>query len=236
MNREEAIYEYEQMLIGKKGSIDSDIFRYSALGNEALAIYMFKYAFENIMHWTPKEAYYGFNANVAELLKLKHLIKYIIFPPEFDPETDYYFVVAKVYPGIIKVDVRERTLQLYQQLLDGKIKKFPKRFLEGRDGEMRALFCLKYAIQTYGTFKNVKDMYRAFSENDGIDFLKKVKLHQPCTVLFDTPVDFLHSSFSANDQKYNEFLYAMYKFRLYEKDLVKLKPKKVKIPKDEYDY
>jgi hypothetical protein len=173
------------------------------------------------MHWSPKEAYYGFNENVAELLRLKHLVKYINFPPEFDPETDYYFVVARVYPEIVKIDVKERTLQMYQQLLDGKIKKFPKKFLEGRDGEMRALFCLKYAIQNYGTFRNIEHLYEAFSGSEGVEFLKKVKLYQPCLVLYNFPIDYLHDIFSKTEQKYNEFIYAKYRFRTYEKNFIK---------------
>ncbi len=223
MNREEAIYEYEQMLLGKKSSIDSDIFCYNDLGNEKIAIEMFKYAFEKIMHWSPYDAYHNFNEKFAEILKLRHLVKYINFPPEFDPNTDFYYVAVRVYPDKIKVNLKERTLSMYEQLLSGEMKKFPKRFLEGRDGEMRAVFCLKYAIQNYGTFTSIEDLYRAFSEQEGIDFLKKMKLYQPCTILFDSPIEFLHSTFTSDDKLNNEFIYTIYKFRVYEKNLKKAK-------------
>lgn len=221
MTKQEVIYEYEQTLLEKKKNIDSEIFCYNDYGNEKLVIQIFKYAIENIMHWTPKEAYYGLNDKIVSLLKLKHLAKYIQFPPEFDSDKDYFFIVSKIYPNSIKVNIKERTLIMYQQLLSEELKKFPKRFLEGRDGEMRAAFCLKYAIQNYGTFESVKDLYRAFSGPEGVEFLKKVKLYLPCTTLFDFPIDFLHASFPESERINNEFIYEMYRFRAYERDQIR---------------
>ena len=216
MNAQEVIYEYEQSLIGKKKSIDSEIFCFNEYGNEKLVLEIFRYAFEKIMHWSPAEAYHRVDRKTMDLLKLRHLVKYIRFPGEFDPATDYFFIISKLYPDKIKIDSKERTLILYQQLLSGKMKKFPKRFLEGREGEMRALFCLKYAIQNFGTFESIEDLYRAFSTSEGSAFLKKVKLYQACTTLFDFPIDFLHNSFPISERLGNEFIYSMYKFRVYE--------------------
>lgn len=217
MNTQEVIYEYEQALLGKKKNIDGDVFRYSSYGNELLALDVFKYAIENIMHWTPDEAYNGLNGKVIDLLRLRHLVKFVSFPPEFDPDKDFYYIVSKIYPDKIKINIKKRTLIMYQQILSGKIKKFPKRFVEGRDGEMRAIFCLKYAIRNYGTFESTEDLYRAFSDSAGIEFLKKVKLYLPCTTLFDYPIDFLHATFSKDEQAYNQFIYSMYKFRAYDR-------------------
>lgn len=232
MTNREIIYEYEQTLIDKKKNIDSEIFCYNDYGNEKLVIQIFKYAIENIMHWTPKEAYYGLNDKIINLLKLKYLVRYIQFPPEFDPNEDYFFIVSRIYPDRIKVNIKEKTLIMYQRLLSDKLKKFPKRFLEGRDGEMRAVFCLKYAIQNYGTFGSIEDLYRAFSSSEGSDFLKRVKLYLPCTTLFDCPIDFLHASFSKSEQMNNEFIYTLYKFKVYEREQIrknKLKGKQSKV-------
>lgn len=223
MDSKEIIYEYERVLLGKKKCIDSDTFCYDECGNEKLALAVFKYAIEEIMHWTPREAYQGLNRRIIDLLKLRQLIKFVRFPPEFDYRRDYYYIVSKVYPDTIKISVKQRTLIMYQQLLTGEIKKFPKRFLEGRDGEMRAIFCLKYAIRNCGTFESVEDLYKAFSDNDGVRFLKNVKLYLPCTSLFDYPIDFLHATFSEEEQAYNQFIYSMYRFRAYDRQKVKEK-------------
>lgn len=223
MTKKEIIYEYEQMLLGKKKNIDSEIFCFNEYGNEKLALEIFRYAIEDIMHWSPIDAYHGLNEKYINLLKLKHIVRYIRFPAEFDSDKDFYFIVSRLYPDKIKINVKERTLIMYQQLLSGEIKKFPKRFLEGRDGEMRAAFCLKYAIQNYGLFENIEDLYRAFSCSEGNEFLRKVKLYLPCTTLYELPIDFLHASFPQKEQEKNEFIYTMYRFRAYEKMLIKKK-------------
>lgn len=226
MKREEIIYEYEQMLLGKKNMIDSEIFNRSAYGNEKLALEIFRYAIEEILKWTPKEAFNCLNAEIVTILKLKNIAKYIEFPPEFNPSKDYGYIAAIIYPDVIKISNKERVLMLYESILNGKTQRFPKRFLEGRDGDMRVAYCLKYAIQNYGTFTGVEDLYKTFSGDEGLRFLKKVKLHQCSSILFDYPIDHLHSCFSAEDQKNNEFLYAMYRFKAYDTDMIRKEAKR----------
>lgn len=223
MNKQEILYEYETILLGKKGSVDSDLLSYSPVQNEALALEVFRYAIEKIMHWSPMDAYYHLNNETIKLLKLASFAKQINFPPEFNPKTDYFYIVSRLYPDKIKINIKERALIMYQNLLEGKIKKFPKRFTEGRDGEMRSLFCLKYAIKNYGTFTDIEDLYRAFSEQDGVNFLKQVKLFQACSTIFEFPIDFLHAAFSEEEQVENEFIYTMYRFRAYENELRRLR-------------
>lgn len=234
MNRDEILYEYEQLLLDKKNSIDSEMFCYNAKGNELVATEIFKYAIEKILHWTPQEAYKLLDANIIEILKLRQFVKYISFPPEFDPKFDFYYIVARIYPKTIKVNIKERTLIIYERILSGDIgpggrvaTRFPQHFFDGRDGEMRAIFCLKYAIQNYGSFKNINDMYRIFAGPEGREFLRKVKLNQACEVLFDFPIDYFHSVFSESQQKANEFIYTMYRFKAYEDNIEREKQRAI---------
>lgn len=219
MQTEEIIYEYEQLLMGKKKSIDSDVFCYQGYGNEVLALSVFRYAIEKVLGWSPNDAYHYLNAEVIQLLKLKMFIRYIEYPPEFDPQKDFFYIVVKLYPTVFKISAKERTLSVYQRLLNKEISKLPKRFIEGRDGEMRALFCLRYAINNYGHFKNIEDLYRAFAGSEGRAFLREVRLTQVCNTLFELPIDYLHESFAPEDQDANSFLYSYWRFRAYVQKL-----------------
>ena len=69
----------------------------------------------------------------------------------------------------------------------------------------------------------------AAGENSSVIYIKTAKnlieLSEKCTldtwsqsktVLLD-PIDFLHATFSKDEQAYNQFIYSMYKFRAYDR-------------------
>ena len=94
--------------------------------------------------------------------------------------------------------------------------KFPKEYMTGINGLVRAGLCLQYMIMTFFAFHSIEEMYDFFADTQkAISALKKYRLYAVYSELFDSPLDFLHCSLP-EDQR-NDTLYNYYKFVNYYK-------------------
>ena len=71
-------------------------------------------------------------------MKLDGLLRYIEFPAELDKHVDLFYIAHLLYPGRIKFDKKELILRTYKEVLDQKLYKFPKEYLSGSMGVIRA--------------------------------------------------------------------------------------------------
>ena len=101
-------------------------------------------------------------------------------------------------------------MRTYKEVLDGKLYKFPKEYLSGSMGVLRACVCFQYMVSQYLPFNNIEEMYNFFSTTNGIKALKRYRLYAICTEIFDYPIDYLHEALS--ERQKNEFFYHYYKF------------------------
>lgn len=211
MTDQDIFYEYERVLLGKRKNYASEIFAgNSVAGKEEIALHFFRCVIEKYFGWTPEEAYHNLNKEILEKMKLIPLVRFIRFPPEFSPTIDCFYIVAKAYPEKFKVDEAKQTKIVYNRVLNGDFSRFPKGFFEGRDGYLRALFCLQYAIKEFGTFKTADEMYRHFAFH-GMDFLRKYRLVEAYKINFNThPVHFLNDCMNKYSKYEYSFLYAKY--------------------------
>ena len=154
------------------------------------------------------------------------LMKYINFPPELNKESDYYYLSTLLYPNVIKIDIKQLVLRTYKDVLSGRLCKFPKEYLSGTEGMMRAGICLQYMLNQHYTFPTIKDMYKFFSEPAGSRALKEYRLNNICNEIYECPIDYLHEALP-NVQK-NEYWYHYYRFRVFNSQQIKKLKKKEK--------
>jgi hypothetical protein len=234
MTDQDVFYEYERVLLGKRKNYASEIFSgSSAAGKEEIALHFFRCVMEKYFGWTPEEAYHRLNKEIMEKMKLMPLVRFIRFPPEFDPMNDCFYIVAKAYPNKFTVDEIKQTRIVYDRILNGKISRFPKGFFEGRGGYMRALFCLQYAIKEFTAFKTPEEMYKYFAIH-GVEFLRTYKLWEAYKMNFgmDYPVTYLNECMNTYSKYDYSFLYAKYRVLAAYNEMCKKKYREMRAAKE----
>ena len=205
-----AIAEYEDLLVGKRKTFSHYYFNYNSTGNMKLALQVIEYAFDTYLKWSPGQLRDCLTIDVMEQLKLNGFIRYIAFPPELDSTKDLFYIAWLLYPTTVHFSEKDLVLRVYKNLLDEKIKKYPKEFFSGMDGLTRAHVCLRYMIEHYLPAKSIDELYEYFGTLKSVRGLRQHKLLVVCNDLFDTPVEFLHKSLHKDQQ--NTFWYRYYDF------------------------
>ena len=217
----DVINEYEQVLIGNLPKIPQRLFQNEPSANEHLALSVFRYAIEKLLRWTPMEAYRLFSPAVIETMKLTQLLNYINFPTELTKDNTEY-IVYLIYPKEVPYDFAKYVIKVYRQVLNGDIR-YPREYMYGNKGLVRAGICLQYAIKNNMVFHSVEEMYRFFCSPEGLTFLREKKLYQLYKSFYKTPVQFLH--FSLPDSLKSELYYNYYTFLInYKKKYGELPP------------
>ena len=227
MMQNDILYEYETVLIGKKNAMSNYFFTGNEERNEKRALYVFKYAIEFYLGWSPKQAISHLDWKIIRLMKLDQLLKYIIFPPEMNEKDDIYIILGKLYPNLVKLDEKEITLKVYKRVLEKDLYKFPKEYLSGDEqGRYRAIICFQYMLSQFTSFNNAQEMYKFFSTSNGTKILKKYRLSIACISMFEHPIDFLHASLPSDAR--DDFWYRYYKFKLSNNEQIRELKKKNK--------
>lgn len=219
MDNQVLLYEYEQILLGNKTGFSPYYFKYGNDTSRNQALYIIKFAVEHYLKWDPFDVKHHFTKEIAIQMKLEPLMKYIDFPPELDKETDYYYISAFLYPKIMKIDIKELVLCTYKNVLSGKLCKFPKEYLSGTQGMMRASICLQYMLTQNYTFQSIKAMYKFFSEPSGAKALREHRLSSICNEIYEHPIDYLHESLPYAQK--DEYWYHYYRFKLFNTHQIK---------------
>lgn len=210
------INEYEEVLIGNREMIPQNYFIFDEKGNERIAVSVIRYAVEVLLGWGVEDAIRLFNYNYIKLMKLEQLMEYIAFPSDVTKE-DTEYILYLLYPRQVDYDVKRYTLRVYKQVLSGKMR-YPKDYMYGYLGMIRAKICLQYAINQDFVFQTVDDLYRFFASKECIRYLKKKKLLQLYTSFYATPLEYMHDSMPSYIK--NDFLLHNYLFQIgYQKVL-----------------
>ena len=219
MDKQVLLYEYEQVLLGNKSGFAPYYFKYGTDMPQNYALYIIKFAVEKYLRWDPYDMKNHFNKEISEQMKLEPLMKYIDYPPELNKETDYYYLAALLYPHVIKIDIKELVLKTYKDVLSGQLCKFPKEYLSGTQGMMRASICFQYMLNQHYTFNSIRDIYKFFSEPSGARTLKQYRLNNICNEIYEHPIDYLHESLPRSQQ--DDYWYHYYRFKVFNNMQVK---------------
>ena len=224
-NRNNALLEYESLFRQKSGKKMSNVcFQYNEEQNEKTAIMIFKYAFENILGWTPTDVINNLNEDIIRKMHLSVPYAKLRYPRELKKNRDYFYVAKIVYPDKVhSFTERDIILYLYKAVLGSKDGKFPKEYFVEQGGDLRAKVCMQYILSTKVFFKNKEELYEFFSnETRSAEFLKEYHLTGAKSILFETSLDYAHASLPLSQR--DEFLYCFYTFlKHYQKSAAKKK-------------
>lgn len=215
------ILEYIDILLGNRESFSSYYFKKTKYSNEQMALIVFKFAFENLINWTPYELRDCLNMKMLKALKLSGLMPYIQFPTELkkDPSKRILYVISKIYPDKVKMSFMDITIKVYDDFLNKITDKLPRDFFTGNsEGRNRACICLLYIISRYYSYMSVRELYEMFSHKDIASTLKSYKLLSACKEHYMAPLEFLHDALPLNLKNELYFHYYLFELRLNGKD------------------
>ncbi len=204
------IYEYDQILVGEQKEPSMAFFSSTTYQNELNALKVIRYAFRKVLGWKPEEIAACRNLKIIREMKLEYFLSQINFPPEVSPEYYLLYIASKLYPNRIYYDEEHIICDVYKKLLkikEGDIQKFPKNFTAGENGHFRAEVCLRYMISHFVIFHSIEELYFIFDNPSVNDLLKRYRLWNICTTLYDTPLDYLHSALDVSQKDHMLYLY-----------------------------
>ena len=201
---------YEDLLIGKANP-KSLIIRGTEDEQEETALNIWRYAIKNLLHWQPQDAAECIDKEIVKNLKLDVTLKYIPAPPDLDINEDFDYIVHLAFPKDVPYDPTEQAIKMYKRILAGAKAKFPKKYFKGPYCYYKAGVLLQYAISNYIPFNDIAELYQMFADTTKTNAkLKELKLYEVSKDLYNTPLDFFHSSLP--DSQKDMFLYKYYKF------------------------
>ncbi len=225
------IYEYEEILLGKKSSFLSCLGDDEKNGSMSVVPmkeikrrigYVWRYAIENLLGWTPQQALVYITDDIVKQLCLDKTLKKIGFNFKKEYAGHYEFVLQYAFPNEIRFDVREQAISEWERWRHGdrsghwKNKKqkykYPKNFFSDIYGIDRANYLMKHVVGMYLSDKSLKDQYLFFADKkDSRKFLSKHNLAKPIGIVYNTPLDYFHNALSPFER--DNFLYYSLKLR-----------------------
>lgn len=208
LKKEEIVYEYEQILLGKKQKYISSFIGTDIQKKDAAGTILY-YAINNILHWDPETAKANLTGEIIKELKLETVLKILELPyTKLD-----IFTVQKIlelaFPGNVKYSFSRQTIDIYTQVLniDGQshIPEFPKGFFSGEDGLRRASICLMYAVSATLYDKTLRQLYDFFASPACNKWLRKMRLAGNIKKLYDDPLEYFHYSLPIKQRNYIYF-------------------------------
>ena len=207
----ELMYEYNDILMGRRRGFAPYHFQEDAMGNHRKALCMFDYVFKRFLNWNPNMVRDFISLPLLRTMKVDCLLRYVRFPPEADPNKDLAYLAWLLYSETRTLTPRELALSTYKDVLDGRLNKFPKGFFDGEAGRLRLKNCLQYMINQYVPVSNIAELYGLFASKKSKGILKRYRILNFCMDLYDSPLDLLHDAL-ANSQK-DECRYLYLKYR-----------------------
>lgn len=195
--------------------LSRDYFSFTDEINEKMAIECFKYAFEKILHWGPRDIINGMTPQVLRRLHLLLPNTKLRYPKGLNPKTDLFYIAKICYPNQVRgFNKRDIILHTYRNILDRKDGKFGKNYFLNNEGNLRARICMQYLLQTDTSWESKKALYEFFAnEKEATKYIKSKGLTQALNICFDSPLEYMHESLPS-EQKDNLY-FSYYSFNRY---------------------
>lgn len=211
MTRKSAIEQYEKHLLCNKKYYfpELDIERKQAV------TFIFRYVVEELLEFSPEEAYGKLNKACLDESGLSFLLKqYMNIPKDINIYNDTDYLLSQIYPDLYRYDPYEKTVTLYNKILKGEISKFPKNYFSTEIGKNKAEYLLLYIIDKNLSLKKntaIFDLYELFSDDKKINKkLKEWKIKKLQEQLYLNALTYLHEALPRNQK--NDFLYFYFSF------------------------
>ncbi|MCR5670682.1 MAG: hypothetical protein K6G10_06720 [Butyrivibrio sp.] len=220
MNRESVIYEYEQILLGKRKGFTAS-FHDSPEENRIAVGWVWRYAIEKILGWTPEAALKNVNAEVIDALKLKPTLNVngIDYKEGKTYIADYRFILQYAFPDEIKYDFVDETISEYERISklgvwrsDKTPDRYTKRFYRDDKGIMRAKILMRYVVDHYLSDMTLREKYEFFTDAPrATKWLDEKSLGTPLRDIYTSPLVYFHESLPLSER--SNILYSTCKLR-----------------------
>lgn len=202
---EEIIYEYEQILLGRKQK-----YIYSFVGadtqKERAAGIILNYAITKILRWTPEMAKANLTFTIIKDLQLEPVIKNLGIKAKKLDSLCVQKILSAAFPDDVHFNFDKQTIEIYKQLIgldpENSLSECPKGFFSDEDGLRRAAVCLIYAISISLYSKTARELYDFFASSECESWLDKMKLANNAKRLYDSPLDYFHYSIPIKNRNY----------------------------------
>ena len=218
----------EGIASNKPFNISSQYFSYSDEQNHEDAVGLMKYAFEEVLGWTPYDVQNHCTKEVIDMLGLRSAYKALLWPYTYNLEGEkkeliedrsgYGYVAALLYPDVI-FTLGKKNLWIieYNKMMSEtrETKGFRIDDFLGNDGYDHARLLLNHYLVNNPDerFENMEKVYDLFAnEKESDALLKKAKLYVVGHTLFHSGLDYLHASLpddgtdAGRDHFYYDFL------------------------------
>lgn len=190
-------------------------FSYPEKQNHEEACYLFRFFFEDGMHWTPEEAMNYLNKEIVDEMRLNTAYNKLIFPKDLvDKRSNYWYVAVLCYPSYFKGFTEQNQWIMEYNQIRSTNNKLSKKIFTGIDGRKKAaLFLNTYYLSAEGIraeFTDLEAMYLYFASDKGKKYIQSAKLEAPLKLFFMSPLDYFHESLpndNLSEVKRSEFLY-----------------------------
>lgn len=210
--------EYENYILGNSNSYKIVKSNMNKGDVEERTLSLLRYVFEDLLEWTPQMVRDYLTWDLLKWLKLDIAIKKIEFPSELDPQKDLFYIAHILYPKEIRYRQKDFTLQVYDKVMKGEKRKFPKGFFSMKNGQNNLKICFLYCVQQNLYDLSLKEQYLYFSDvKQANDFIKKTNLRTAYYKYYKTILELFHDSLGDAASE----LYYQYARFLYEISLVK---------------
>lgn len=180
----ELLYEYERAVTEKKKTLKlKDLTEVTPVSQESI-VFLLRYVFEKMLHWTPAQVYERFDMKTAEDLKLDKLVEALKFPEEMKLPVCCFYTAAVCYPEYFGTGLKERTLLVYRKVLAREIARFPEAFFDGTNGKKRLDICMEYAADNMRKFVFEGRPELVFPRGGVCDFLEKYRLYRAASFYY----------------------------------------------------
>lgn len=191
-SQEEVIMVYEKLLNGKAKALSQFFFQTGK--TETRIKILLQYVIEQKMGITPEEAVKQLTMDVMTEYKIKGVLKYIPCPDEYGPN-DLAYVVYYAYPDLPQPSCEELAIKVYNQVLSGERKNFPKNyFISSSYGDRRALTCFRYLCEEVLKYDK-KQIVEHFGTSEGLTILSQYKLKIIMNMVFSSTTDLLENAY-----------------------------------------
>lgn len=208
------IFRFQNYLLGETNRFvfkPSDI---SAEEKKRLTLKIVKWVIDDMLNWTPKDALEHFGEKEIKTYKLEIILN-TFFQNEGMGKQNYEYILSLIYPDVIKYSPSSGIIEIWDNILENKVQRFPTNHFLGEQGRERAFTLLDEFNKRYIAASNTAELYKKYGNSNEINnLLRKAKLYTSLSRFCNYPIQLLHQML---EEKYpgeeSEYLYAIYLYK-----------------------
>ena len=203
------LYEYTEILLGKRKNYSDNFFDHSDEENEQNAIEFIRIVAKAFLRCRSIEAARNtINPTVLKTMQLDKIAAFIQVPKNVYILDRTAYMTDRIFTDNFNAE-QWIADHLCMRITSGDLSKFPKHYMRNETGMKRAIYCLRYFLTLEMPSKTIPELYAFAITPEFRAFLKRHLLLNTCMRIFDSPLEFLHETL--DEQYQNTALYELYR-------------------------